>query len=52
MNTTLADGGGVMAIVDDNYAMGHPEHIFRAHQTFGNDLTNVGLQLQLAKLQC
>ena len=41
-----------MAIVDDNYAMGYPEHIFQAHQTFGYDLAEVGLQLQPAKSQC
>ena len=35
-----------MAIVDDNYTMGHSEHIFPAHQTFGNDLKKVGIQLQ------
>ena len=40
-----------MAIVDDNYTMGHPEHIFSAHQIFGNDLIKVGLQLQPVKSQ-
>ena len=31
LNTTLEkNGGDVMTIVDDDYAMGHPSHIFQA----------------------
>ena len=41
-----------MAIIDDNYTMGPPQHIFTAHQTFGNDIKEVGLELQPAKSQC
>ena len=48
----MENGGDVMAIVDDNYTMGHPEHIFPEHETFGNDLKEVGPQLQPAKSQC
>ena len=39
LRSTLKDcDGGVMAIIDDNYTMGPPQHIFTAHQTFGNDI--------------
>ena len=48
-NTTLLENGGsVMAVIDDNHAMGYPEHIFSAHQTFRLDLVKVGLQLGTA----
>ena len=40
-----------MAIIDDNYTMGPPQYIFPVHETFGNDLKEVGLQLQPAKYQ-
>ena len=40
-----------MAIVDDNYTMGHPYHIFLADQKLGNGLKKVGLQLQLSNSQ-
>ena len=48
----MENGGSVTAIVDDNYAMGLPKHIFSAHQTFGTDLVKLGLQLQPTKSQC
>ena len=49
-NTTLLENGvRGMAMADNNYAMGHPDHIFQSHQTFSNDLINVELQLQPTK---
>ena len=53
LRTKLRDcGGAVTAIIDDNYTMGPPEAIFEAHQQFGADIKEVGLQLQPTKLQC
>ena len=40
-----------MAIIDDNYTMGPPQKIFPADQKNGNNLKEVGLQLQPAKSQ-
>ena len=53
LNTRLAAvGGGVMAIINDNYTMGLPEHIFPASRAFASDLAEVGLELQPAKSKC
>jgi len=46
------NGGGVAAIIDDNYGVGHPADIFPAHAAFTADLALVGLELQSAKSQC
>jgi len=46
------NGGGVAAIIDDNYGVGHPADIFPAHAAFAADLAQVGLELQSAKSKC
>ena len=52
LRTKLQDyGGGFTAIIDDNYTLGPPEAIFTAHQQFGIDIRDVGLQLQPKKSQ-
>ena len=49
LNTTLAEyGGGVVAIVDDNYQMGLPAVIFPANRTFDRDLREARLMLNPA----
>ncbi|EJK51883.1 hypothetical protein THAOC_28906, partial [Thalassiosira oceanica] len=45
-------GGGVQAIIDDNYSFGRPDVIFEANKAFAADLAIVGLELQSAKSQC
>ena len=53
LNTTLAEyGGGVVAIVDDNYQMGLPAVIFPANRTFNRDLREVGLKLNPDRSKC
>ena len=53
LNRRLAPhGGGVMAIVDDNYAMGPPEAVFPAKDEFAVNIAKVGLELQNSKSQC
>jgi hypothetical protein len=45
-------GGGVMAIIDDNYIICPKEKIFEACKGFAADLTNPGLKFQPGKLAC
>ena len=53
MNRTLGEaGGGVVAIIDDNYPMGPPEVLFKANNQLKADLKKVGLELQLDKSAC
>ena len=53
MNRTLGEaGGGVVAIIDDNYPMGPPDILFEANNKFKEDLKEVGLELQLKKSAC
>jgi hypothetical protein len=53
LNNKLAPfGGGVMAIIDDNYIISPKEEIFEACKGFAADLTDIGLQLQPVKSAC
>ena len=50
---TLAEhGGGVVAIVDNNYQMGPPAAIFLANRSLDRDLREVRLQLNQEKSKC
>ena len=50
LNSSLGEhGGGLTAIVDDNYLLGPPEANFLANRIFARDLKEVGLKLQSAK---
>ena len=52
-NERLAEhGGAMMAIMDDNYTIGNPEHIFESMQLLKEDLAKVGLELQPSKSKC
>ncbi|KAL7526851.1 hypothetical protein ACHAWF_001937, partial [Thalassiosira exigua] len=44
--------GGVVAIIDDNHALGLPRALFATNQVFVQDLAEVGLEAQPAKVQC
>jgi hypothetical protein len=53
LNNRLAPfGGGVMAIIDDNYIIDPKEEIFEACKGLAADLTDVGLKFQPGKLAC
>ena len=53
MHQTLAEkGGGVLAIMDDHYAMADPETLSEANNKLKSDLKVVGLDLQPKKSAC
>ena len=45
-------GGGLTAIVDDNYAIGPPRELFLANKQFAIELKEVGLTSQPTKAEC
>jgi hypothetical protein len=53
LNSRLAPfGGGIMAVINDNYIIGPKEEIFKACKGFATDLTDVRLEFQPGKLAC
>ena len=52
-NQRLAEhGGGMIAIMDDNYTIGPPKIIFNSMRRLREDLEKVGLELQPSKSKC
>ena len=45
-------GGGVTAIIDDNYITGPPALVFEANKQLAEDLKEAGLELQPRKSKC
>lgn len=52
-NRTLTEqGGGMTAIINDNYTVGPPEIAFAANRTLAEELKEVGLKMKNSKSKC